>query len=629
MLKAARRAGDMLLEIRAAEEWIEGFFTDWDARMARYVGPGWRTAGSKRSEGDEEDYDPENFALEWMSLRASQLVLGNPRVRVNTSRTGPERFMAKAHQLAMNRLIRERDLRALNEKLVADYGFHRAVALTLPSDEDEGDEDHDQKDTAGWPTAKRIPPRRYIYDVLAVEKDEELWRGHKTIHMKHELLERAAENPDEHWDAAAIEELTEEYQVEELRGRGRAGSAPRRHEVVLYNVWIRDYKPNRADRKRHGDERWDRSLRHGAWLTLGVVEGTTKAGWVRHPFPYWGHERGPYVVIDALPIPDESVGLAQVPAVAEQSRELNIHARALSRAMSKFKKGILVDASDPEFEEKIKGFDDHFVVGLDGLDDIDKKVKEIVLGGSTPEHLTHVDVCRERVVRNGGVTNLERGQTERGVTATADKLAADASATKVGFDAVKFIAGIREILENLSVYLAFARTKTHLGPEAARVLRHPETGAPVEGVTYRGGISSQEEEAWFKSLGLEIEPYSMGSTSEAFEQQRLMQLINTIAALIPMMAQYPFVLWDELVETIGEMMNLPNLSDYFDPDALKQYQTLMLQGQQIDAQKGGMGVPQPRLAQDVSRMLSGAQQLPSGPNMLGTLLASQRASRVA
>jgi len=626
MLVAARRASDMLEEeIRPAEEWIEGFFQDWDQRMARYHGPGWRGyQAGLTADGDGEEYDPENFAYEWMSLRAAQLVLGNPRCRCSTTRSGPEREMVKAHQLALNRWIRESEMRTLNEKLVADYGFHRAICLTLPNQDDQYS---DLDDPQGWPSAKRVSPRRYVYDVRAIEKEEELWRGHKTIHQKHELLERAKESPEEHWDEKAIEGLTEEYMVDQMRGkgRGREGSA-RRHEIVLYNIWMRNYKPTKADRKRHGDEAWDRELRFGAWLTLGVVdvgEGKSKSGWVRAPYPYWGHQRGPYVVIDAIPIPDESVGLAQISAVAEQSRELNVQARALSRAMRKYKKGILVDASDPEFEEKIKDFEDHFVVGLDGLDDIDKKVKEIELGGATQQHLVHLDVSRDRLNRNGGITDIERGQTQAGVTATADKLAEEASATKVGFDAVKFIEGIRHILENISVYLALDDTRTSLGTEGARVLRDPETGKPVEEAVYVGGISSKAEARWFRALSLEIEPYSMGSTSEMLEQQRTLQLINLIAVVLPMMAQYPFMLWDEFLETIGEMMHTPNLSDYFDPDGLKQYQALMLQGQQIEA-KQGMGIPQARLSRDVSMLLGGRQALPRNGNLVSAFQASQR-----
>src|SRR6185503_1828541 len=590
-------------------------------------GPGWR---GDRTLTDEDDYHPENFAYEWMSLRASQLVLGNPRVRVTSSRSGPAREIAKAHQLAETRWIRDTKMRALNEKLVADYGQHRAVCLVIPNQDDDYS---DKDDPKGWPAAKRVSPRRsYVYDVHAIEKEDELWRGHKTIHQKHELLERADENPDEHWDREGIEELTEEYGVEEMRGKGR-DQAVHRHEIVLYNIWVRDYKPTKADRKRHGDQAWDRQLRYGAWLTLGLVEGTKKSGWVRHPYPYWGHEGGPYVVIDGHTIPDESVGLAPIPAMSEESRELNLHARAISEAMANFKQGVMVDGSDPEFEEKIKGFESHRIVGLDGLDDIDKKVKEIKLAGATPEHFQHIEVCRDRVRRKGGITDVERGATERGVTATADQLASEASATKVGFDAVKFIEGIREILERVSIYLAFDETVTRLGPEAMRLMRDPETGESVEKIVgpdpvYRGGISSKEEAEWFRSLSLEIEPFSMGSTSEALEQQRLLQLINTIAVLLPMMAQYPFVLWDELIETIGEMMNIPNLSDYFDPEALSQFQALMLQGQAIEA-KQGMGVPQARLSQDVSRLLTNRQELPKAGNMLGALLAGARAAKVA
>lgn len=620
MLRAARKASLMLEEIRSAEEWIDGFFEDWDSKMRRYTGPGWRSKGRGDDEG-KDDYDPENFSYEWMALVAGQLVLGNPRARFTTTRDGEERFMVKAHEYAVNRWCRETNMRQLNEKLVADFGFHRAICLTLPNfDPDQSDKD----DRRNWPTAKRISPKRYVYDVRAIEKEEELWRGHQSIHQRHELLERARANPDEHWDEKAIEELTEDLGVEDIRpkGRGRDGSS-QRNEVVLYNVWVRDYTPTKADRKRHGNEAWDRQLRYGAWLTLGVIEGTTRAGWVRAPYPYWGHQRGPYVVIDGYIIPDEQVGLAQIPAVAEQVDELNIHARAMSRAMAKFKKGILVDASDPEFEEKIKDFEDHWVVGLDGIDDIDKKVKEITLAGATPEHFNHLQVCRDRVQRNGGITDIQRGQTERGVTATADQLADQAQQSRIGFIAVKFMSGITEILENVSVYMAFDETVTRLGPEAQRALRDPLTGEKIQGLTYFGGIDSSEEADWFFSLSMEIVPYSMGSTSEALEQQRVLQLMNTIAVLLPMMVQYPFVLWEDILETLGEMLNIHNLSHYFDPEALKQYQQLMLQGQEIGAQPRS-GSSQPRLNRDMSVLLGGNMALAKPGNLLGALMSSSQ-----
>jgi hypothetical protein len=617
----------MLQEIQSAEEWIEGFFADWDSRMERYKGPAWRPGGVKHGragEDDEETFDRENFAQEWVANYSSHLVLGNPRVRMTTSRSGDERTIVKAHELAENRWIRETNMRALDEKLAVDFGFHRFVCLTLPS-LDETDSDKD--DMKGWPSAKRISPRKsYVYDTAAIDKEEELWRGHKSIHQKHELLERARANPDEGWDIEEIQALTEEYRVEEVRGgeRGR-GSAPKRNEVVLYSIWMRDYKPTRADRTFHGSKAWDRQLRRGAWLTLGVVGGK-RSRWLRQPFPYWGHPRGPYVVCDGYYVPDEAVGLAQIIAIDAEVQELNLHVRAESYAMSKFKNGVFVDGSDPEFMDKVQMFEDQFVVGIDGLDDVQKKVMPIQFGGSTPEHRIHNQMLRDRVTRRGGITDVQRGQTDPNVTATADQLADQGSQNRVGFIASKFIAGIREILDNVSVYLAFGESKTRLGPEARRSLKDPQ-GRPAEDVVYNGGISSKEEADWFFSLGIEIEPYSMGQTSEALEQQRVLQMMNTIAVLLPMMAQFPFVMWDDLIETLGEMLNMPNLSDFFDPQALEQFQQLTMQGNQIQAQQGG-GKPQPRLAQDVSRLQGGRPAQPMNGNLLGALLAATQRSNV-
>ena len=626
MLKAARRPETMLQEIQAAEDWIEGFFTDWDDRLERYHGPSWRPG---RGPGDDEqDFDRENFAQDWVRFYSAHLALGNPRARLTTSRSGEERTIVKAHELALNRWNRETNMRGLIEKLAVDFGFHRAVCLTLPSFDPV---DSDKDDMKGWPSAKRVSPRRsYVYDTSTIDREEELWRGHKSVHQKHELTQIARDNPGDGWDEEEIEALAEEYRVEEYRGgeRGR-GSAPQRHEIVIYNIWMRDYEPTREDTRFHGKGAWNRQLRHGAWLTLGMLKGGKKGRWVRRPYPYWGHARGPYVVIDGYYVPDEACGLAQIPAVDAEARELNMHARALSRAMAKYKKGILVDGSDPEFMEKIQMFEDHWVVGLDGLDDIERKVKEIELAGATELHVLHQNLLRDRLNRRGGINDVQRGETDPRVTATADSIAQESSQSQIGFVASKFIAGIREINDNVSVYLAFQKSATKLGPEARRSIKNPETGEPAEDVTYYGGIDSKEEADWFFSLGIEIEPYSMGQTSEALEQQRLLQLMNLLAVLLPMMAQYPFALWEDLLETIGEMMNIPNLADYFDPQVLQQYQQLMLQGAQVGPAQQGGGKPQPRLAQDVSRLQNGRQALPMNGNLLGSLLASAQRAKGA
>lgn len=611
-------------ELRSAEEWIDGFFSDWDERIRRYHGPGWREdGGGSGGRRETEDYDPENFAYEWVAHYTSSLVLGNPRFRLSTTRSGPERVLVKAHELALNRWSRETNLRLLNEKLAVDFGLHRAICLVLPGDLDPLPGGAEYEDPVGWPSARRVSPKRYVYDVRAIEKEEELWRGYKSIHRKPDLEQRAREKPDEHWDLEAIDALLEEAEVEHYRpqGRGREGSS-KRNEVVLYNIWMREYEPSAEDVRRYGRAAWGRGLRHGAWLTLGVVDND-RSSWVRHPFPYWGHRRGPFVIIDGYIIPDESCGLAPIPAVKEQSDELNLHARAISRAMALYKRGVLVDATDPEFGEKIKGFEDHWVVGIDGLEDIGKKVAQIEIAGATEQHFAHMEFCRQRVARNGGLTDVERGQTEAGVTATADQLASNAAQTKVGFLASKFVDGVREIAENVSVYLGYDKTRTRLGPEARRVLFN-KNGQPIENAVYEGGLNTPQEEAWFNSLSITIEPYSMGQTSDALEQQRLLQLMNLLAVLLPMMGQYPFVMWDDLIETIGEMMNAQNMSDYFDPQALKQFQALVLQGQQVQATQGGLGKPQPRLSGDTSRMLQGAPAVPLNGNMLGALVGAAR-----
>jgi len=591
----------MLEEIRAADEWQDTFFDEWDDDMSRYYGPGWR------KDVDAETYDPENFALEWVSLMVPQCVFGNPRVRVKTNRQGEQRVMAKAHELALNRWIRDTKMRNLNEKLAVDFGFRWGVCLTMPGWE-EGVSEHE--DPRNWPTTKRISPRRFGWDPMAIEWEDARWYRHKTIHDKEALLERAEENTDEGWNYDRIESLTEGQGLDEIRTKDGRDKTPDRGEVVLHNIWVPEYEPDRADIKFHGAEAWDRPGVHGAWLTLGVgqdADTNDKAEWVRRPYPYWGRRRGPYTLIGTYIVPDETAPLGPIPAVRGQTDELNDHARALSKAMSVHKIGILVDGTDPDWEDKIREFEDHWVVALEGLDDIDKKVKSIEIGGATELHITHNAILRDRVQRNSGITEAMQGRPRSDVTATAENTAAEAASTRVGFQIHKFRDGAADILEAVSWYLFFDETETELGPEASGIFVDEATGEPIERLVYRGGFSLEtdddedevrEREQLWESFGMEIEPYSMEKTSEALVQRRMMDLTGAIGFLVPLMAQYPFVVWDDLIEVIGESMNMPNLGDFFDMDALAEFRELVM-GAALEAQGAGGAPGQPRYAQDL------------------------------
>lgn len=629
MLSGAYNASDMLDELRAAEDWFEPFFSFWEDEMLRYHGPGWR------NDTDQGVYNPENFDLEWVSLMVPQCVFGNPRVRVKTNRLGEQRVVAKGHELALNRWIRDTRCRALNEKLAVDFGHRWAVVLTLPGWEEGVSEFEDPR---RWPTVKRISPRRFRWDPVAIEWEEARWYGHKTIHDKEDLESRAEANPDEGWNLERIRSLTEGQGLDELRNRATENRVPDRGEVVLWHIYLPEYKPTDADLRQHGRDAWNRTGVRGAWLTLGVgqdAEGEERAEWVRVAYPYWGRRRGPYSLIQCYLIPDETGGLSPIKSVHGQTKELNEHARSMSRAMLLYKKGILVDGTDPDWEDKIREFEDHWVVALEGLDEIDKKVKEVELGGATELHIVHERLLRDRVQRSSGISEAMQGRPREDVTATAEQTAVEAANTRTGFQIHKFRDGVADYLEAVSWYLFFDEVEVELGPEAAGVFVDEVTGRPIERPVYHGGAFEEsdeerqrEDEDLWESFGMEIEPYSMERTSEALVQRRMLDFAQTLGFMVPMMAQFPFVIWDDVIEFIGEGMNMPNFGDFFDMETLAEFRE-MLMGAMLEGRTGSAG-PQPRYARDLGPSVTSPPAFgslggrgPSTPSALGALLGQQ------
>ena len=601
MLQAAYSPQLLSEEMRRTEAWLEPFFEDWDDDMARYYGPGWR------KETSQDLFDPENFAQEWMSLMAPQCTLGNPRVKVKTSRGGSTQDRAKGNEFALNRWITATRARNLNEKLVADYGFRWAVVLVLPAEE--GELIKEREDPRGWPVAKRISPRRFLWDPLAAEKEECRWIGHKVIYDKDDLLARARDEPDEEWNIEAIRFLTENEGLAELRTTEKNDAVADRDEVIVYNVWVPEYEPTKADKKRYGKE-WDAYGVHGAWLTLGRLQDDETGQFLRPAYPNKGRRAGPYTWFGTYVIPDEPGTLAPIPAVKGQDEEYNDHARALSRAMSVYKKGILVDGTDPDWEEKIREFEDHWVVALEGLDNITQKVKEIELGGATEMHMVHQNILRERRNRASGITDAARGSPRAGVTATAEAVSDQKDTTRTGWVVHKFRDGVADYLESVSWHLDHDdRVVMELGPEAAGHWVDALTGEPEEQIFWKGGFDEAEikrlGDPW-DAMGFVIEPYSMETTSDGLQQKRAVETIQVVAQLAPLMAQFPFVHWDQLIDQFGEQMNLSGLGDNFDMEMLAQYQELALQlAMQPD---GGKRTAQPRLAMDTGPGLTSTLQ---------------------
>jgi hypothetical protein len=75
----------------------------------------------------------------------------------------------------------------------------------------------------------------------------------------------------------------------------------------------------------------------------------------------------------------------------------------------------------------------------------------------------------------------------------------------------------------------------------------------------------------FEDLEMEVEAYSMERTNEALMQKRAMETLQIVTQSAPMMMQMPFLDWDSLLKIVGDAMNMPELGELIDQQAMQQF----------------------------------------------------------
>ena len=276
--------------------------------------------------------------------------------------------------------------------------------------------------TPMWPVCTRIPQHRFFVDPVADTLEEARFIGHKWVRDKEDLLKMAEENEKEGWDAEAIEKMSVTSDNQEL-GRDEK-DLPDREEVVCYEIYVPEITLEDSLGEKHGF--------NGTIYTLAVAvdDEDEKAAFIRKPRPYYGPRWGPYVLFGIYKVPNAIYPLSPLVAIEGQVEELNRHAESASQSAEQYKKLILVDNTDPKFSQRVKDSQDNYVIPVSGLEKA--RVVQAEIGGMTQQQLTYLQVARDRLDRNSGITDAQRGNIEGRGTATEVTVAAEASRGTAG-----------------------------------------------------------------------------------------------------------------------------------------------------------------------------------------------------
>ena len=124
-----------------------------------------------------------------------------------------------------------------------------------------------------------------------------------------------------------------------------------------------------------------------------------------------------------------------------------------------------------------------------------------------------------------------------------------------------------------------------LGAESAEELG---MGEPF----FQGGGQPPES---FDDIELEVDSYSMERTNEAMQQRRAMETLQIVSNVATAMPQAPYVDWERLLKQVGDSLNMPDMANLIDRQALNQMQQqaamaeqMAMMSDQAAAETGGM-----------------------------------------
>ncbi len=351
--------------------------------------------------------------------------------------------------------------------------------------------------------------------------------------------------------------------------------------MVGYEIWVPEIELDESPGTEEGF--------HGTIYTLtvgqeGSGDGEGEADFIRDPRPYYGPKTGPYSFYGAYYVPDSSYPLSPIMASLGQADELNAHIVSAARSAAQYKRLILVDSKSKKLMQDVKSQPDNFVVPVEGLDR--DRVIPIELGGITNQQVNYIQMARERLDRNSGIHDVMRGNISGNATATEVATADASSSIRIDHLKRQFAKATELMMGRVAWYLwNDERVFFPLGAESAEEMG---MGEPF----FQGGGQPPES---FGDIELEVDSYSMERTNEAMQQRRAMETLQIVSNVAAAMPQAPYVDWERLLKQVGDSLNMPDMANLIDRQALNQMQQqaamaeqMAMMSEQAAAETGGM-----------------------------------------
>jgi hypothetical protein len=574
-------------EIESAERFRNQHTHAMREMVQRYHGPMYRA-----DRDDPSIDDPENFAHEYISLVLPRIIHDNPRFRVRMGTLAAELLYGKKLTIALNRWSRIVKLRRTLERIATDMLIGHGVALT--TSEPRGEKRKADAKHSYLPRVYRLSPERFFMDTAATHVEDARYMGHCYAIDKDDLLARAKGDPT--WDIDAIEAIGAGTDLEEARDEDDR-EIEWRKELAVYEVWVPEFHmPAEII-----DTALDENMVNGTILTMvkGVNGATKWDGFIRAPMPYIGPSKGPYTVFGVYTIPDDPYPMSPLVAVASQTEDLNAHLTSVRSSAAAYKRLVMVDSRNAKLAQDIKDKPHDYVLLSENLDK--ERVINLEVGGITPQQVQYSQMAQDRLDRVSGIHDAMRGNITGTATATEVAVAESSATMRMAHLKRQFQDCVDDLARSVVWHMWHDdRIAFPLGREGARAILQADA-------TFVGGTVNGE----FEDLEVSVDAYSMERVSEAIVQKRAMELLQITTSVAQGMMTLPNVKWGELLNVVGDALNIPNLSEMVDTGQGGDAPPMPQQGMPMpqgggDQRMNAMGEPNPIPASSLGGLAAAA-----------------------
>lgn len=416
-------------EISSYRQKMQPIFARWLRAKAAYATPAYR--------GEEGVPEPENYRMTFMVHTTARVMSGEPRVLFSTRRDVAQ-DRVEGLEAACDAWQRDQRYSVLRERALADMHLYDFAVYLV-----------EQKTRRGFkqiktPCLSRIPSHLFGCDTACtgIENARMLWH---TIIEDHTDLTAKAQK-DKSWNFEAVMKLTADA-LSDLRP---TESAVKRGEVAYNEVYCPNYELPESDPFWDDMDEAERKRFNGTIFTVPHMQTGMSDMYLRDPRPYFGPRGGMYAIGGVMSVPDEWRPVSTLTACEGQIEQVNAQARANDKSARNKKSMVLVDAMNADGQAAIIAASDGDVVGIPGLSK--DNVISVSAGGIDPESRVREVELRQRVERNLALGDATQGQAQSDVTATADAIAAQATANVSNFLDRKFSGWEREVFYRVAWY---------------------------------------------------------------------------------------------------------------------------------------------------------------------------------